>query len=334
MTTSFGYAKCDLVKAKSGVTGEIVFKCNKDTSLIDNKLSFKIKANHKTKNEIIGISNVWIDKAYANYDITNENGFNVEANFYKTWTQNNPYIAEANKKITLKFDITDKNEKHYDIEWGGINLNSTSQQSTNPCTIINNNKSDFSNSDANTRLELKCNNQELVDENAIVLYIDSKKNDNDEAIVNSITNIWVSGSHSADARYTVEQVSDTRKKVVINIYKWWPQDEGYKIVDGSTLKINISYWFNSWPFYYTVSLPEEDQGQQDPEQTKEINAYQFKRDLSGLIYTFKDELFCLETSDCKPEKLYIDYKCEENGNCEAIDRLNEIRLGIISEKEL
>lgn len=189
---------------------------------------------------------MYSDKAYTSYK-TEEIGkgvFRVEFNVYDTWTENNPFIAKAKKDIKFDFEIKDKSSKDYEIV--------SDKEETTSFEVVQNNKDSYDNNESNTNLLLKSNsNEPVAGNNAIVLYIDSKIDDKGKPVVKKINSLWISGF---DANYDVEDVSDTRKKVTIELYKWWPKNQPAIINKGNTLQIGISYRFNSQPYFYKVSL--------------------------------------------------------------------------------
>lgn len=324
-------SSCKLVKSKADFTGEVTFKCDKDTdlSLADNKLSFEIKSNNSSS-PVTGVSNLYTDKAYTSYKIEeiSKGVFKVEFNAYDTWTENNPYIAEEDKDIKFEFDVKDKSSKDYEII--------SDEDEANPFEVVQNNKDAYENNGSNTNLLLRSGSDEPVaDDNAIILYIDSKIDKKGKPVVKKISDLWVDGF---DAKYSVEDVSDTRKKVTIELYKWWPKNQPATIADGNTVQIGISYHFNSWPHEYKVSLhkeekPIEDETDEDKVDENLVNKYQFYRGLGSLIYAATDSLYCTDDEKCDDAKLSIAKGCKEFDSCDAISELNTLRLGIVGEKE-
>ena len=112
---------CSMVRYANGYNGSVVFECDDDTSLEDNKLVFYIAGKN------VNIEDISLDTVESDYAIEEISpqikkiSLNI---FVKGWLIDQAFIAEKNRQIRFGIEVARGSNSNYDILWGGVVKNS------------------------------------------------------------------------------------------------------------------------------------------------------------------------------------------------------------------
>ena len=126
---SIAYADCNLEEAKDGWTGSIRFKCDSDTNLLDNPISFELSNG-------VQVGSIWGLPGESNII---KNGNKVTVTVERWWPQGQGYILPAGKSTVLSFSPLNvaTYDANYtpDFEIKNFNINSSQEQQLGKFTI-------------------------------------------------------------------------------------------------------------------------------------------------------------------------------------------------------
>ena len=114
-------ASCNMIRYASGYNGSVVFECDDDISLKDNKLVFYITGENVDAEDI---SFVGVEADYSIEKISpqiKKVSLNV---FTKGWLDEEDFVAEKGRKIPFSIEVARGSNSSYEILWGGVVKNS------------------------------------------------------------------------------------------------------------------------------------------------------------------------------------------------------------------
>ncbi len=112
---------CNMASYANGYNGRVVFECDDDISLKDNKLVFYVTGKNV---DIEGISFDGVETDYSIEEISpqiKKVSLNV---FIKGWLDDQDFVAEKDKQTPFKLKVARGSNPSYEILWGGIVKNS------------------------------------------------------------------------------------------------------------------------------------------------------------------------------------------------------------------
>ena len=112
---------CNMDSYAKGYNGRVVFECDDDISLKDNKLVFYVTGKNV---HIEGISFDGVETDYSIEEISRQIkkvSLNV---FIKGWLDDQDFVAEKDKQTSFKLKVARGSNPNYEILWGGIVKNS------------------------------------------------------------------------------------------------------------------------------------------------------------------------------------------------------------------
>ena len=112
---------CNMVSYANGYNGRVVFECDDDISLKDNKLIFYVIGKNV---DIEEISFDGIETDYSVEDISPQiKKVSLNA-FIKGWLDDEDFVAEKDRQILFSISMVRKTNPDYKILWGGTVKNS------------------------------------------------------------------------------------------------------------------------------------------------------------------------------------------------------------------
>ncbi|MFT5950765.1 MAG: hypothetical protein ACI9BN_001018 [Francisella sp.] len=112
---------CNMVRYDNGYNGSVVFKCDDDISLKNNKLVFYMTGKS------VGMEGISFDGVETDYSIEEifQQIKKVSLNVHiKGWLDDQDFVAEKGKQISFKIKVARDSNPNYKILWGGVVKNS------------------------------------------------------------------------------------------------------------------------------------------------------------------------------------------------------------------